>query len=634
MAEETKKALDVFYCYAYEDKELLDELDKHLKPLQRRGEIICWSDREIKAGREWAKEIDEHLDMANIILLLVSPDFVASDYIYSKEMSRALARHAEGNARVIPILLRVGSYENEPFSQLQSLPSNQKPITQWHSRDEAWLNVVEGIKEAIREIRIDDYVPFQLEAFLPLDQDEILEQEIDNSELFQQKSTSYEVASPAIERLFSSLGPTQREKKKMSSPERNNPTKGKEVAGSDTHTGGLIVQAEPTQITFPEESTQLSLPFDEPDPPRQEKSLRKLRSGEYEARRVRAQRLFLSNQPRRALNLLKDLDFEPAPSSQRWRIAALRGHCYFGLGMFLPARADYTYAIEEMPDNIPEDQLQEVTLVHLSLATAQRELGDLDDATEQYHIALAQMDAGAQVRHFAEAYWGLALIKIEQASRSMEGQEHPSVKERRILQDARTYAEKAKTLYESTGEMLNSVSVACDIALIEQMAGNLDEARKHLQGILTTWSPMLTIPQNTVNNRKRLSQYRNVVSLACCHLAEVELAAHNDSEALAYAKRGHEIAQHSNTLRRAQASITLGEVLSAGNTQNDEAEMAFRRAIDILSSTQLLDAQVYAHKVLGRYFMKWGRVSEAKQEFDRAHEISLKAQGISKPSEK
>jgi tetratricopeptide (TPR) repeat protein len=628
MAEETKSALDIFYCYAYEDKEFLDELDKRLKPLQRRGEIICWSNREIKAGREWAKDIDEHLYRADIILLLVSPDFVASDYIYSKEMGRALARHAEGSARVIPILLRVGGYENEPFSQLQSLPSNQKPITQWHSRDEAWLNVVEGIKGAIREIRTGDYAPLQTEAFLPPDHDEILEQEqeIDNSEMFQQQSTKYEVASPAIERLFSSLSPIQREKKKMSSPERTNPAKGKEVAGNETHTRGSIVQAEPTQITFPEESIQLSLPFDEPDLPRREKSLRKLRPGEYETRRVRAQRLFLSNQPRPALNLLKDLDFEPAPSSQRWRIAALRGHCYFGLGMFLPARADYTYAIEEMPDNIPEDQLQEATLVHLSLATVQRELGDLDDATKQYHIALAQMDAGAQVRHFAEAYWGLALIKIEQASRSMEGQEHLSVKERRILQDARTYAEKAKTLYESTGEMLNSVSVACDIALIEQMAGNLDEARKHLQSILTAWSPMLTTPQNTAINRKRLSQYRNVVSLAYCHLAEVELAAHNDSEALAYAKRGQEIAQHSNTLRRAQASITLGEVLSAGNTPNAEAELAFLRAIDILSSTQLLGAQVYAHKVLGRYFMRWGRVVEAKQEFDRAHEISLKAQ--------
>jgi tetratricopeptide (TPR) repeat protein len=284
-----------------------------------------------------------------------------------------------------------------------------------------------------------------------------------------------------------------------------------------------------------------------------------------------------------------------------------------------------------MPDNIPEDQLQEAMSVHLYLAAAQRELGDLSKATEQYHVALAQMDAGAQVRHFAEAYWGLALIKIEQVSRTIEGQGHSSAKEQSILQDARTYAEKAKALYESTSEMLNAVSVACDIALIEQMVGNLDEARKHLQDILTTWSPMLTIPQNTAINQKRLSQYRNVVSLACCYLAEVELAAHNDSEALAYAKRGHEIAQHSNTLRRAQASITLGEVLSASNTYNSEAEKAFHRAIDILSSTELLGAQVHAHKMLGNYLMKQARVAEAKQEFNIAQEISLKAQGVSKP---
>jgi hypothetical protein len=354
MAEETKKALKIFYCYAYEDKALLDELDKHLKPLQRRGEIVCWSNREIKAGREWTKEIDKHLDMAETILLLVSPDFVASDYIYSKEMSRALARHAEGSARVIPIILRIGDYENEPFSQLQSLPSNQKPITQWHSRDEAWFNVVEGIKKVIHEIRTYDHVSFPPETSLPLDQDEPPEQEIDNSELFQQQSTSYEVASPTIERLFSSPA---KNTTATSSPKRSNPSKGEKIVGGDAYKGDLTLQTEPSQIAFPEETAQLSLPFAEPDIPKREKSVsrsRKLRPDRYEARRVQAQRLFLRNQPRQALNLLKDLDFEPAPSSQRWRIAALRGHCYFGLGMFLPARADYTYAIEKCPITSPK----------------------------------------------------------------------------------------------------------------------------------------------------------------------------------------------------------------------------------------------------------------------------------------
>ena len=297
--------------------------------------------------------------------------------------------------------------------------------------------------------------------------------------------------------------------------------------------------------------------------------------------------------------------------------------------MFLPAKADYTYAIEKMPENIPADQTQEALSVHLHLAAVQRELGDLSRATEQYHVALAQMDTGAQVRHFAEAYWGLALIKIEQVSRIIERQEHSSAKEKRILQDALTYAQKAKTLYETTGEMLNAVSVACDIALIEQMAGNLDEARRHLQDILSTWSPMLTTPPNTTINQRRLSQYRNVVSLSCCYLAEVELAAHNDNEALAYAKLGNEIAQNSSILRRAQASITLGKVLSASNASNLEVEKAFRQAINILSSTELLGVQIHAHEMYGQYLLKQSRIAEAKREFDIAQEISYKSQGIS-----
>ena len=207
MAEETKKVLSIFYCYAYEDKTLLDELDKRLKPFQRRGEITIWSNREIRAGKEWAQEIDQNLDMADIILLLVSPDLIASEYIYSKEIGRALVRHAEGKARVIPIILRIGDYENERFSQLQSLPSNQKPITHWHSQDDAWFNVTEGIKKAIQDIRANNETLFQTGISSKLDQGRNSRQEIDSGELIQQQNTNYEVISPTIERLLSSLSP-------------------------------------------------------------------------------------------------------------------------------------------------------------------------------------------------------------------------------------------------------------------------------------------------------------------------------------------------------------------------------------------------------------------------------------------
>src|SRR2546425_6936853 len=99
------KPLEIFCCYAHEDEALLNKLKTHLKPLQRQGLIDIWYDRDITAGTEREREIDSHLNTAQIILLLISPDFMASDYYYSVEMKRALGRHESGEARVIPVIL-------------------------------------------------------------------------------------------------------------------------------------------------------------------------------------------------------------------------------------------------------------------------------------------------------------------------------------------------------------------------------------------------------------------------------------------------------------------------------------------------------------------------------------------------
>src|SRR5690242_18483104 len=97
-------AVKLFFCYAHEDEPLLNNLKTHLRPLQREGLINIWYDRDISAGTEWEEEIDRHLNEANIILLLVSPDFMDSDYCYGTEMQRALERHERGEARVIPVI--------------------------------------------------------------------------------------------------------------------------------------------------------------------------------------------------------------------------------------------------------------------------------------------------------------------------------------------------------------------------------------------------------------------------------------------------------------------------------------------------------------------------------------------------
>src|SRR5437588_4771006 len=109
MMEQLERAappVSIFYSYAREDEALRNKLEKHLSLLQRQGSIVTWYDRQIIPGTDWAHDIDSHLNQASIILLLISPDFLASDYCYNIEMQRALERHKVGEARVIPIILR------------------------------------------------------------------------------------------------------------------------------------------------------------------------------------------------------------------------------------------------------------------------------------------------------------------------------------------------------------------------------------------------------------------------------------------------------------------------------------------------------------------------------------------------
>jgi len=145
--------IEVFFSYAHEDEELKDELVKHLSILKRQGVITDWHDREITAGTEWAAEIDTHLNTASVILLLISSDFLASDYCYDIELTRAMERHATREARVIPVILREVDWKGAVFGKLQSLPRNAEPITNWPNRDAAFADVVRGIRKVMEELR-------------------------------------------------------------------------------------------------------------------------------------------------------------------------------------------------------------------------------------------------------------------------------------------------------------------------------------------------------------------------------------------------------------------------------------------------------------------------------------------------
>lgn len=153
------REIEVFFSYAHEDEDLRNELEKHLSILQRQGIIKAWHDREISAGTEWAGEIDAHLNTAQVILLLISADFLASNYCYDIELRRAMERHVAREARVIPVILREVDWKGANFGKLQALPTNAEPVANWASRDRAFADIARGIRKAVEElVAVDDLV--------------------------------------------------------------------------------------------------------------------------------------------------------------------------------------------------------------------------------------------------------------------------------------------------------------------------------------------------------------------------------------------------------------------------------------------------------------------------------------------
>ena len=145
-------AVEVFCSYAHEDQALLKELEKHLATLKRQNIIASWYDGAITPGEEWKPQIMEHLNSAQIILLLVSADFINSDFCYGIELEQALTRQESDQARVIPIILRPVDWKGAPFAKLQVLPTGGKPVTNWPTHDDAFLDVVQGIRKAIDDL--------------------------------------------------------------------------------------------------------------------------------------------------------------------------------------------------------------------------------------------------------------------------------------------------------------------------------------------------------------------------------------------------------------------------------------------------------------------------------------------------
>jgi hypothetical protein len=146
----SSRPLKVFVSYSHKDRTYADRLRVSSAMLRREGAIDLWSDAEISPGDWWREEIGRALESADVVLLLISPDFLESDFCYGVELGRALERHREGTTVVVPVFVRWSDVGNAPINGLQSLPTGRRPIANWPDQDEAWLDIMAGLRRVLR----------------------------------------------------------------------------------------------------------------------------------------------------------------------------------------------------------------------------------------------------------------------------------------------------------------------------------------------------------------------------------------------------------------------------------------------------------------------------------------------------
>jgi hypothetical protein len=142
----------LFISYSHKDQCFCNKLAKHLSQLERDKVIDAWHDSKIAAGDEWEKAIDCNFEAAHIILLLISSDFLNSDYC-DNELKRAMQRHEEKSATVVPVLLRPCDIRGTDFMKLQGLPKNLNPVSRWEDQDEAFTDIAQEIRSIAEKIR-------------------------------------------------------------------------------------------------------------------------------------------------------------------------------------------------------------------------------------------------------------------------------------------------------------------------------------------------------------------------------------------------------------------------------------------------------------------------------------------------
>jgi hypothetical protein len=146
--------VEIFCSYSHCEKDVVlkKEFDSAMRPYTRKKSFHVWDDGSIVAGDEWRQHIDQHLTSADIIVFLVSPDFLASDFCCEEELPAALARGMRKEAVLVPIIIRDCAWKETDLAQLQALPKDARPVTKWDDRDSAWKNVGEGLNELALEV--------------------------------------------------------------------------------------------------------------------------------------------------------------------------------------------------------------------------------------------------------------------------------------------------------------------------------------------------------------------------------------------------------------------------------------------------------------------------------------------------
>ncbi|MDB9527899.1 GUN4 domain-containing protein [Oscillatoria sp. CS-180] len=196
-------AVTVFFSYSHKDETLRDELANHLEILKWCGDISAWHDRKILPGDEWDREIKDNLNSAQIILLLISSDFIASSYCRDIEIKRAIERHQAEEACVIPVILRRCIWTSAPFGKLQALPKNAAPVADtniWPTLDDAFTNIAEGIKKAADDVR---------QKLKAVKQAKLSQYEAAYQQAIQQEYPLSDVNQNKLDRLQTALGLTE-----------------------------------------------------------------------------------------------------------------------------------------------------------------------------------------------------------------------------------------------------------------------------------------------------------------------------------------------------------------------------------------------------------------------------------------